>query len=317
MGARRLVFFALLVSASLESGARGEPRAAVAAAPKLGDSLTGRAKEDYELGRVLYQNLDYAGALVKFQSAFDLSSDYRLLWNMAACEKNLRHYAQVLPLVERFLRDGAARITPAERGEAETVLRTVRPLLGELHVFVNEAGASVFVDDSLAGTAPFAEPVLVDLGDRRVRVSKPGFKDQSFVRHLTGGAQVTLTVTMEREVHEGRVLITTDAAGAIELDGKPMALGRWQGTVIPGTHALRIVAPGMQTYTTDLVVSDGESRTLDVTLRKQTSHVSPLWWVGAGVVAAAGLGVGGYFLFHQTTAAPTDGTLPFTIVVQK
>jgi hypothetical protein len=170
----------------------------------------------------------------------------------------------------------------------------------------------------LAGTAPFAEPLLVDLGDRRVRVSKPGFKDQGVARHVTGGSQITVTLTMEPEVHEGRVLVTTDAAGAIVIDGKAMALGRWQGAVAPGTHALHIAAPGMQTYSADLVVGDGESRTVDITLRKEASGISPLWWVGASVVAAAGLSVGGYLYFHQpTTAAATEGTInPFTIVVQ-
>jgi hypothetical protein len=37
------------------------------------------------------------------------------------------------------------------------------------------------------------------------------------------------------------------------------------------------------------------------------------------VVAAAGLGVGGYFLFHQTTTnvEPTEGTIdPYTWVVK-
>src|SRR5882724_2714841 len=59
----------------------------------LSESLTGGAKSDYEAARLLYGDGDHAGALVKFQSAFDQSKEPRLLWNMAACEKNLRHYA--------------------------------------------------------------------------------------------------------------------------------------------------------------------------------------------------------------------------------
>src|SRR5579862_8187589 len=79
------------------------PTTPTAAGPAtLSDSLSGQAKDDYESGRILFENGDNAGALVKFQHAFDLSSDSRLLWDMGACEKNLRHYVHVLRLVERY-----------------------------------------------------------------------------------------------------------------------------------------------------------------------------------------------------------------------
>ena len=108
----------IIAAARFGGGAALAAATAPAAAPsavKLGDALTGPAKEDYDSGRVLFENHDFAGALVKFQHAFELSSDARLLWNMGACEKNLHHYARVLTLVERFLREGGARITPAQR----------------------------------------------------------------------------------------------------------------------------------------------------------------------------------------------------------
>src|ERR1700753_74112 len=84
------------------AGAPEAPPAAAAspAAPALGESLTGAAKEEYETGRILFDNADYSGALVKFRHAYELSSDPRLLWNMGACEKNLRHYVKLLHLVD-------------------------------------------------------------------------------------------------------------------------------------------------------------------------------------------------------------------------
>jgi len=59
------------------------------ARPSLADTLTGPAKDDYMAGRLLFGDHDYGGALVKFQSAYTQSKDARLLFNMAACEKNL------------------------------------------------------------------------------------------------------------------------------------------------------------------------------------------------------------------------------------
>ena len=317
---RALLLGSILIVAAAGRAALASPAAAPAAPPaaRLGDSLSGAAKDDYESGRVLFENHDYSGALVKFQHAFELSSDVRLLWNMGACEKNLHHYARVLTLVERFLREGGSRLTPAQRDEAETVVRTVRPLVGEIHVFVDEGGATVAVDDVTVGTTPLSEPLLVDLGDRRIRVSKPGFEEHVSVEHVTGASMTTISVALARERHEGRLTVATDAAAAIDLDGKIMGVGRWQGTVMPGSHALRITADGMQPYQAELAIRDGESRSVDITLRKQSSGVSP-WLIGGIAVAAAGLGVGGYFLFRPstTTAAPTDGTIaPYKVTVQ-
>jgi hypothetical protein len=317
--ARRSLIVAAAVVIVVAGGvARGEASPGVAPLPKLSDSLKGQAKDDYESGRVLFENNDYAGALVKFQHAFDLSDDFRLLWNMGACEKNLRHYTRVLMLVEQFLREGGARISAAQRDEAMSVLRTVRPLIGEIDVSANETGASVYLDGALVGTTPLKEPVRADLGDRRIQVTKDGFKEQVAVTHVTGGARTSVAVKLERGVRGGRLLVATTAGAAIDLDGKPVGLGRWEGEVVPGTHALRIGATGMQTYHTELVVGDGESRTVDVTLQKASTGISPLWWIGGGVVAA-GLGVGGYFLLRpkDTTAAPMDGTIsPYTIPVR-
>src|ERR1700684_4579575 len=63
-------------------------------APKpLSQSLTGEAKAAYDAAKMLLGDGDFAGAAIKFRAAYDQSGDARLLWNIAACEKNRRHYA--------------------------------------------------------------------------------------------------------------------------------------------------------------------------------------------------------------------------------
>ena len=92
--------------------AEAPPAAAPAAAPApLSESLSGMARAEYAAARILYEDGDYQGALQKLRSAYDSSKDARLLWNMAACEKNLRHYALALGLVERYVSDGGALVT--------------------------------------------------------------------------------------------------------------------------------------------------------------------------------------------------------------
>jgi hypothetical protein len=183
------------------------PPPAPLAPPSLGDALTGQAKSDYDTARILFDSGDYSGALVKFQHAFDLSQDARLLWNMAACEKSLRAYARVLRLVERYLHDGGPLLTEAQRDDAAAVLRTVRALVTSLRVVVNESGASVFVDGEPVGTTPLADPLLVDLGERHIRVTKPGFKEQVITQSAAGASDATISIALEREAQEGHLSI--------------------------------------------------------------------------------------------------------------
>src|SRR6187399_1311780 len=94
-------FFAVLVALVPLLGSSGRadaapPRAPAADEPRsLSDVLTGEAKTHYDIARILYRDGDHAGALAKFRRAYEISHDVRLLWNMAACEKNLRHYVKV------------------------------------------------------------------------------------------------------------------------------------------------------------------------------------------------------------------------------
>src|SRR6478736_4874903 len=101
------------VLASLAPAAAAPPPTAKApAGPKpLAETLTGEAKSAYDSARVLFGDGDFGGALVKFQAAYDKSKDPRLLWNMAACEKNLRHYARTLQLVRRYAAEGGSVLT--------------------------------------------------------------------------------------------------------------------------------------------------------------------------------------------------------------
>jgi len=295
------------------------PPQAPAPLPSLGDALTGQAKSDYDTARFLFDSGDYAGALVKFQHAFDLSQDVRLLWNMAACEKSLRAYARVLRLVERYLHDGGPLLTEAQRDDATAVLRTVRTLVSSVRLIVNESGASVFLDGEPVGTTPLADPLLVDLGERHIRVTKPGFKDQVITQNAAGASEATISIALERATQEGHLSVSTDPSGAIRVDGAAVGLGRWEGAVAPGTHAIGITAPGMRAYSSAVAVRDGESRTVEVDLQRESSGIPAVVWIAGGVLAAAGLGVGGYFLFRpsQSAPVPTPGTIsPFTLMLQ-
>ena len=186
----------------------------------LSASLTGMAKAEYEAGRVLYGDKDYAAALIKFQRAHELSSDPRLLWNVAVCQKNLRRYAAMLATLEALLEDGGAALTPQDRKDATELVKTARTFVSPLKLTVSEAGATVQVDGEEVGKTPLDRPVLLDVGSRRIRISKAGFKDVERTEQISGGADLELRVKLERDLRRGRVVVVAGPEDLISIDGR-------------------------------------------------------------------------------------------------
>lgn len=308
-----------LMATSRTSAAQGKPTKpaktpASASAPQpaprpsLTETLSGDAKSDYEAGKLLYGDGDFAGALVKFESAYDKANDPRLLWNIAACEKNLRHYASVLRYVRKYLSEGGDALNAADREEAEALLGTIEPFTAGLELAASEPGASVYVDDVLAGTTPFAKPIVVDLGMRKIRVVKDGFEE--FAKELPiGGAKIVrLEVPLKKIVHEGTLAVDVRPGQEIFVDGVRVGVGGWRGVVPSGGHMLRVTAPEMRAYQSEIVVRDNETRNVAITLDKEIKPSAgvPAWvWIGGGVLAVAGASLGAYFLFKPEDRQPT------------
>lgn len=269
--------------------------------PPLADALTGDAKADYEAAKLLYGDGDHAGALVKFSAAYDKGKDPRLLWNMAACEKNLRHYSSVLRLVRRYLSEGAPMLSASDRAEADALIEAIAPLTVSLELAVNEPGAKVFVDDKLVGETPLPAPVVIDLGLRRVRVQKDGFEEYKEDLSAGDSPKVKLVARLERIVHEATLSITARPRDEIHVDGQLKGLGTWKGIVPSGGHTLRVTAPEMRAYQTEIFLRDKEMRNVSVTLERDVKPAGPLpaWlWIGGGALLLGGASVAGYFIFR-------------------
>lgn len=257
----------------------------------LADALTGDAKADYEAGRILFGDGDFAGALVKFTSAYDRSKDPRLSWNMAACEKSLRHYAKAAQLVRRYIAEGDARVSESDKADATRLLEVLDPLTAKLTVTASEAEADLSIDGEAAGTGRFAQ--VVDLGMHHVVAHKDGFEDATQEVLVRDSMPLTVALKMKPIIHEGRLDVSAAEGATITLDGKVAAIGRFSGVLPSGGHTLRVTAPDKRPYQTELLVEDGKLRKVQVTLEDERKGGLPTWvWIGGGVLLAGGAAAG-------------------------
>lgn len=280
-GAALMACIAVLIAVTPEASAqakkpatsRGAPAAAATPAIKpLIETLTGEARTEYQAGTVLFGDGDFATALQKFKTAQAKQNDPRLLYNMASAEKSLRHYATSAKLLRRYLAEGGVLITPEDRRDAEDLVKVIDALTLPVTINVSESGAQVFLDDELLGVSPLVSDAVVDVGQRKLRAQKDGFR--TLVTPVQIGPAHSFDMTLEPM--RGRLELKTKSGATVYLDDKPIGQGPLvvSDDLAVGGHALRITAPRMRPYQGEIVLQDGRTRSLDIELETDLEQLS-------------------------------------------
>ncbi len=181
------------------------PTLGYAEAPKrapdtaLGSSLTGEARRAYDEARSFYAQGEFARALDALDRAHRLSSDPRLLWNIAACERKLGRYARAMRQVERYRSAAATLLSESEKREADDFLSAAAAYVGTVDVASNVDGTEIFVDEELLGTTPLPRPIVVDEGEHRLRFARGGYRTVERGERVPAGARLRWVVELERE----------------------------------------------------------------------------------------------------------------------
>jgi PEGA domain len=314
---RALLVLALNTSLSSTALARASDAVLPAPAPEaeptspLAESLTGDAKRDYELGRLLYANGDFAGALLRFESARQTSGDARLSWNAAVCEKALRHYARAATLMRAFLAANSAGMTEETRASARDFAAAAESLTAPLVVTSNVPGAELYLDSERLCQLPLAEPARIDWGAHQILVKMPGYFEYAQALTVTGSALTRVAAVLRPMVHEGRIIVRAGDRQTISVDGKRVGWGSWEGVLASGRHSLRVGGEGFSPFERQIVVTDAQTQGFDITLERGSRAALPTWvWLVGGGVLAAGAATAGYFVFKPDPArAPAPGSL--------
>jgi hypothetical protein len=182
----------LLLSLLISTLAAVAPPAAAAPAEA---SAVKKAAKHFQRGVALYNEADYRAALVEFRRAYEVAPNPAVLYNIGQANYQVQNYAAALTTFERYLTeagDGASH-----RAEVEQTIETLKTRVGTVDLSVSLAGCEVTIDDELIGTSPFAEPVLVSIGRRRLVAMCEGHAAETRVVEVAAGdvAKVALVIS--------------------------------------------------------------------------------------------------------------------------
>ncbi|MGA7124231.1 MAG: PEGA domain-containing protein [Polyangiaceae bacterium] len=171
---------------------------AVRAQAPADDPTTAMARARFKEGVDFYDRGEFEQARASFLQAYALKKHPAVLLNLAwSCLKSV-HPLEAERYFKQFLTEGKD-ITEKQRADANDGLAQARAKLGRIEV-VAGAGAEVTIDGVGVGSAPLAEPVVVEAGAHTVKFKSPeGTTDTQSITVMGGEkavahARVTGTV---------------------------------------------------------------------------------------------------------------------------
>lgn len=140
-----------------------------------------------------------AAALAGFQRAYALSGDPALLLEVARLENEVGSPARAAHAFEIFLEQGAERL-PQQRQLALRQLNALAAHTARVNMQTNVHGAEVELEAErgVARTSGFVVSLLLDIGERRISLSKPGYETQTVSLNLEPGEVRTLRVDLDK-----------------------------------------------------------------------------------------------------------------------
>jgi hypothetical protein len=226
-----------------------------------------------------------AEACPLYEASYRADPQIGVLLHLADCHERIGKvasaWAEFTDVVELAHRRGDNREALAQqRADA------LKPKLAYLHLAAPASpppGIAV-TRDGLDVTVLVGTDMPIDPGDHEIIATAPGFID--WTKKLTIGSLPTTTklaipALVKRPAdavpvpvtHEGGVVITTQPGAHVSIDGVEVGVGGYRGKQKSGGHQLRITAPGMRPYQSEIFVGDGESRTIDVPLEAEPAAI--------------------------------------------
>jgi tetratricopeptide (TPR) repeat protein len=187
-----------------------EPESAEAPAETPNDEAIAEAARRYDLGLKLYAEGEFRLAVIEFERTYQITSDYRVLYNIGQVRIQLGNYARAIGALKEYLKAGGDNIAEDRRKAVETDLEMLASRTGLVRIVVNVHGADLLVDDLIIGQSPLVEPVLLDAGEHRVSARAPGYEPRTVPLTLAGRDSEIVELKLVKLPERGQRIIVRE-----------------------------------------------------------------------------------------------------------
>lgn len=258
-------------------------RAQAAPAPgATAPAVKEEAQDRFKRGIELYEEENFAAALVEFRRAYELVPAYQVLYNVARTCYQVRDYVCALRTFGRYLSEGGSGIDAKRKDEVEREIVSMRRRVATVNLTATR-GANISVDGVSIGDAPLAAPLQVNEGRRLIRASMAGRESAERSLEVVGGSTVAVDLTLPET-----------APSSVATTSKPSTAHYWLwgatgvlaiGAGVTGTLALAASSDASDIRDNGGTVSDYESAESRMRSMTVVTDVLALAAIGVGVTA--------------------------------
>lgn len=163
------------------------------ATPEVAPELIEKARHHFKQAVAFSEAGNCEGAIVEFEASYRMVPRASSLYNIAQCQEQLHRYDLAIQYYERYLQEADA--DEEDRPAVEAALRTLRNLLGTVHIASN-VPAQVWIDDRLVGTAP--GDVFVPAGRHVLELRADQYLPQRTEIQVAGREEVEVDLTLSK-----------------------------------------------------------------------------------------------------------------------
>lgn len=287
-----------------------EATAATPAADAPSKEAVQEARKHYARGLSLYADGDYTFAVIEFDRAYALVSDYRVLYNIGQVRVQLNNYSKARQALERYLTEGGDKVGADQRRAVMADLEMLAARTATLRVETNVAGALIAIDDVPVGTSPLADPVLVDAGDHRLTVQKVGFNQAASRLTLAGGDTTSTRLDLVPEASAAAPRIIVEKRYLEKSDHKAWIWATWSATGVFAVSGAALGALGLKAANDlDGLRQSGETNRgeLDSTQRRARTLLVTGDILGAAAIVSGGIALYVTLANHGESTKTTAG----------
>ena len=218
-------------------------------APDASAQATELARRHFKTGVKLYQDANYTAALAEFEAAYATKPGPGSLQNVALCQKALFRYGEAADTLGKLLRRHDAELSEGERAAARQAKAELEALVGALRIRVTPEQARVTLDGATIGPAERMSAVRVNVGEHTLAAEASGYAPVTKTVRVAGGREEVAVDIVLEAVSAFLDVRASDPGAAIAIDGKPLALGQWVGTVSAGEeHLVQVYRSGFEPF---------------------------------------------------------------------
>lgn len=266
------------------------------------------ARALFEQGKDAMSGGRFAEARDFFQRSLDRAPRASVAFNLAASLRGMGRPKESHDLLRRMLAGSFGPLPPERRAEVEALAAETRRDIAKLTIVAAGAGAIELSIDGVR-TATLkpgqARTFEVDPGERVIGLSAR--LRQPIERRVTiapGKSQrvVERLVLSQSARRATLVVVASDNAHEVEIQGAGKARGRIERRLDPGRYVVRLHAPeGMRER--EVLLEPATSLRVELEPPASGLFASPWFWTGAAAVTVGAV-VGGYFLFSDRERDP-------------